>query len=491
MFNLPLRVVAKQKLSAAAASVTFNDFSGIPSGTRHLAVIWNGRTVEAVVASDTNIRFNGDTGSNYNRQILRGTGSTTAAARGTGSGDSFAGATPGASAAANAFGGGMVVIPHYANTANHKVGLGISGAAEERVQASAFRWANTGAITSVTVFDSGNNNFVANSIFLLCAVDERYLVEQQNLSADGTVTFSTIPQTPGDLVCIGYCRTDRAAVSDDIDVSVNADTTDANYARQRLSGSGATTAAAAAADRAVIEAVPGDSAAVNAFGAFVVAISQHANGVKQPHILAVSGYHESSGPNSNVAVASGRRANIAVYTSLAFNPGAGGTNFKSGSLFSLYHVPKRLVSYTKLTADAASVTHAAPSGYEALVRSTFTRSDEVAATDTVETSFNNDTTDANYDTQTLTGDGSTVAAAQSAASRQSAVVPAASAAANVFGGGESLIPAYTETDRHKHALSIDGAADDIVALRSMRWENTAAITEIDETLAGGSNFEGN
>lgn len=493
MFSLPLRVLGKTKLSAAAASVTFTlaDYT-IPSGTRHLAIIANCGMNGTADVSNIYARYNGDTAGNYSYQRLTGIASTAAAVRADAQTE-----TRWALCRQNTTGqlttdisSFMAVIPHYAGTTGHKVTLAQGGGAEQTVSVLAGRWASAAAITSITCF--GDANFVAQSIFILCAVDERYLVEEQLLAADGTVTFSSLPQLDGDLVALGYVRTDRAATSDDIDVTVNADTTDANYARQRLSGSNTTTAAAAASDRAFIEGVPGDSATANVFGAFVLSISQHANGVKQPHILAVSGYHETSGPTSNVAAAAGRRANIAAYTSLLFAPGAGGTNFKSGSLISLYHVPKRLVSYKKLGADAASVTHeGVPQTYEALVESVFARSDRVAATDNVETSFNNDVTGANYDAQILTGDGSTVAAAQSAASRVSAVVPAASATANIFGGGVMLIPAYAETDRHKHSLSIDGAADDIVALRSKRWESTAAITEIDETPGTGPNFEGN
>ena len=319
-------------------------------------------------------------------------------------------------------------------------------------------------------------------------------MEEKNLSADGTVTFSTIPQAVAeDLVCIGYCRTDRVAVTDDVDLSANADTTDANYARQRLSGANTTTAAAAASDRAVIEQVPGDSATANAFGAFVVSISQHANAVKQPHIVVVSGYHESSGPTANVAVASGRRANVAAYTSLAFNPGAGGTNFKSGSLFSLYSAPKRLVAFNKLTADTASITHTVPSGYEALVESIFTRGDAGGdAIEGVNVSFNSDVTAANYDYQRLYGSGSTVTADQSAAGRELTTMPRAGAPANVFSGGYVLIPVYAETDRHKHTLVIDGApiTASYVLIRSTRWEDTAAITTIALTPGASTNFKG-
>jgi len=488
VFNLPLRVVGEQKFSAAAASVTFTlaDYS-IPSGTRHLAVIWNG--AKTATADMALLQVNADTGANYNEQLLVGTGAVAAAARVTGETSIRLGQAP---TGANLFGGGMIVIPYYAGAANHKATLSFGGEVENRIDAIAGRWANVAAITRIDILTS-SSTFVANSIFWLCAVDERYLVEEQLLAADGTVTFSSIPQLDGDLVALGFVRTDRAATSDDIDVTVNADTTDANYARQRLSGSNTTTAAAAAADRAFIEGVPGDSATANAFGAFVVSISQHANGVKQPHILAISGYHETSGPTSNVAVASGRRANIAAYTSLAFAPGGGGTNFKAGTLISLYHVPKRLVDYDKLTVDAASVTHASiPQTLEALVETVFARTDDAGAPEVAVTTFNNDVTGANYHNQQLYGSGSTVTAV-APNDRNWLNVCGGGETANVFGGGHILIPAYPETDRHKHALTISGnpgSVTPVVILRSGRWKNTAAITEIDLTPLLGTNFEG-
>ena len=486
---MPLKVIGEQKLSNAAAPVTFTlaDYT-IPSGTRHLAMIWNARATTG--GTSPTLQINNDGGANYNRQRLSGTGATADAGRLSGQIAIDLLPVVGLPATASVFGSGMVLIPHYANTANHKAVLSVAGANESEISAVAGRWASTAAITRLDLLLAGDT-FVANSIFLLCVVDEDYLIEEFNLSADGTVTFDNGIPTSGDLVGIGHCRTDRAATSDDVDLSMNSDVTDANYARQRLSGSSATAAAVAAADRALIEGVPGDSATANAFGAFVVSISQHANGVKQPHILAVSGYHETSGPTSNVAFASGRRANIAAYTSLLFAPGGGGTNFKSGSLFSLYHVPKRTLDSDTLTVDTATITHTVPSGYEALVESVFARSDVAAATDPIDVAFNNDTTAANYDGQALEADGASVAAGQSAASRRLAFIPGASAAANVFGGGVALIPAYTETDRHKHLLVMEGAADDILTLRSNRWENTAAITEIDLTPGTGPNFEGN
>lgn len=368
MFDLPLQVIAKTKLSGAAASVTFTlaDYT-IRAGTRHLAVIWN--AAKTATADMSLLRFNADTGANYNDQRLTGAAAVVSAARVTGGTSIQLGQAP---TGANLFGGGMFVITHYANTANHKAVLAIGGEVENRIDAIFGRWANTGAITSITILTS-SSTFVANSIFLLCVVDERYLVEEKNLSADGTVTFSIIPQLDGDLAAIGFVRGTTAAGEVNINMDVNADATDANYARQRMQALGAVTSAEAAADRQVAS-VTGDTATANAFGAFVVSISQHANGVKQPHYLAISGDHESGTPASAIRVVSGRRANIAVYTSLKFAESGGG-NLKSGSLISLYHVPKRVVDYDKLTVDAASITHTVPAGYETLVESVFARTD--------------------------------------------------------------------------------------------------------------------
>ena len=485
MFNPPLSVIGKQKLSGVAASVTFTlaDYT-IPAGTRHLAVIWNGgKTATQDMAL---LRFNNDSGANYNDQRLSGASTTASAARATGATSIQLGHTP---TGANLFGGGMFLIPHYAGAVNHKAILAVGGAVENRIDVLAGRWADASAITRIDILAT-SSTFVANSIFLLCAVDERYLVEEQLLAADGTVTFSSIPQLDGDLCAIGFVRTDGALALENINLTINGDTTEANYARQRLSGAATVADAAAAADREFIYQMPAANAVANAFGAFVISISQHANGVKQPHILTVSGSHESTGPYSFITVMSGRRANIAAVTSLAFAPGEGGTNLKSGSLISLYHVPKRLVDYDKLTVDAASVTHEVPSGLEALVESVFVRSDRGIAIDGLDVSFNNDVTAANYDSQILQGNGAVVSASQSAAARALGEIPAATAPANVFGGGVVLIPAHAETDRHKHFLTIVGPSDDYIDIHSMRWESLTAITEIDLTPGTGPNFEG-
>lgn len=474
-------------MGAAAASTTFtlSDYV-IPANTRHLALIWSASKTATEDAAL--LQFNGDTAGNYNYQTLKGAASTASAAR-TSAGTSIALAD--VPTGANLFGSGMAVIPHYANTANHKAVLVHGGAIENSVQVVAGRWANTTAITSITVLTT-SSTFVANSIFLLCAVDERFLVEEKNLAADGTVTFSTIPQAPGDLVCIGYSRSSNNTTGGDLTIiTVNDDTTDANYAEQRLSGSGTTTSAAATSLRRAGAAMPNDQETANAFGAFVQSVSQHANGVKQPHLLSVGGYHGGSSA-SQVDCFAGRRANIAAITSLKFEPD-NGTNFKSGGLFSLYHVPKRLVSYTKLAADAASVTHTVPSGYEALAETVFARSDGVAnGGEAFIGEFNGDTTAANYDRQTLEGEGATVTAAQSAANKALGYVLQDGSPANVFAGGLVLLPAYAETDRHKHSVGLSGytgPTTPLVQISSNRWENASAITSV-VLKPSSANFKG-
>src|SRR3990167_11371165 len=125
LYNLPLRVIAKTKLSAAAASISFTDFSGIPSGTRHLAVIFNGALT--VAGGTLLVQFNGDSGNNYNYQHVAGVGAVASAARTTAAASIECFGVP---TGANLFGGGMIVIPHYAGADNHKAVLTMGGAVE-------------------------------------------------------------------------------------------------------------------------------------------------------------------------------------------------------------------------------------------------------------------------------------------------------------------------------------------------------------------------
>ena len=236
----PLKVIETQTLGSSAASVTLPASGTIadlmPSGSRHVVVLINGITTSG--QQNLNVRFNGDSGNNYNTQGLDGAGSSASAFRQDAQAQTIITVM---GADSNEFGGGMLLIPHAFGTSNHKATLGFGGNVENIVRTTAGRWANTAAITSVTIL-LGGNSLDAGTVIKLCVVDEDYLYHATDgeviLGSDGTFTFDSLPDAAGDISVIGYMRSDRSATDDNVLVELNADTTATNYHMQRLLGLG-------------------------------------------------------------------------------------------------------------------------------------------------------------------------------------------------------------------------------------------------------------
>ena len=135
--------LATVTLASTATSITF---SLIPATYRDLVLVLNGKSTSA--ASETRIRINSDTGSNYSLVRL-GASSTTAF--------SDAGTTNYLNVAVMDTTDGfqaMVQIMDYSATDKHKTFLERtqrSGLGE--VLAIAGRWANTAAITTIQVYN--------------------------------------------------------------------------------------------------------------------------------------------------------------------------------------------------------------------------------------------------------------------------------------------------------------------------------------------------
>jgi hypothetical protein len=155
--------LATVTLASAASSVVF---SNIPATYRDLILVYNG-TVAA--GATTGIRFNGDTGSNYNQVQMYGVGS--------GSGTSTSGSNetalnvgyPGTSRTQI-----IVQIMDYSATDKHKTTLSRSDNSAVVLAALAGRWASTSAITSITFRnndgESGLYNYLAGSTFSLYGI---------------------------------------------------------------------------------------------------------------------------------------------------------------------------------------------------------------------------------------------------------------------------------------------------------------------------------
>lgn len=300
------------------------------------------------------------------------------------------------------------------------------------------------------------------------------IVSASVLSAEG------IPQLSGDVVIIANLRGNHIADEVDLVATLNNDSTDGNYARQYMRGDDSTSSAASGSDRNV-GTCPAAGAAASVFGAFTQTISNSSGITNDPHGIAISGHSE------QVQVTSSRRNNIEGLTQYKLSPSLG-SGFLAGSMLSAYHVPKNVIAYKKLETAAATVTLAVSGDYRNCKITAYARTTETAATSGLDIQLNSDTTATHYDRQRLDGDGTSVTAAQSASDRTLYQIPGASATANVFGGGSTTLFEYAKTDRHKHLLSTAGAANDVVELNSMRWEDTSAVTQIVLSVSGGTNF---
>lgn len=118
MNGLPVRL-ADSTLAADAASI---DFQSIPAIYAHLYLECYLRGTNAAAFIPMNIRFNNDTGANYDNQTLQGSAAVASATEAFAQTVSFIAYAPanGAAGGANLFNAVTVDIPHYANTANNK-----------------------------------------------------------------------------------------------------------------------------------------------------------------------------------------------------------------------------------------------------------------------------------------------------------------------------------------------------------------------------------
>ena len=157
-------LIASNVLGSSAASVTF---SSIPATYRDLIVV-----VEASSsgASNTNGRltFNSDTGNNYNWVLMIGDGSSATSASSSNTSNIII--LESATSTRRVL--GIAQIQDYSATDKHKSTLGRYGNAATATTAAAGRWANTAAITSVTIeaFSGTGLQWASGSSFYLYGI---------------------------------------------------------------------------------------------------------------------------------------------------------------------------------------------------------------------------------------------------------------------------------------------------------------------------------
>lgn len=157
--------IADNLLGASAANI---DFTGIPSGYAHLLVVGSARCDNAASQSLL-LRFNNDSGANYDYELISASAASTAAA------ETFAATgmricfIPGTGATAGYFSSFLCLIPNYAGTTSDKEVFSIhsnrtgttTGTMFLGMQAAAWRTTAT-AINRLT-FLSAAGNLIAGS----------------------------------------------------------------------------------------------------------------------------------------------------------------------------------------------------------------------------------------------------------------------------------------------------------------------------------------
>jgi hypothetical protein len=156
--------LATVTLGGTASSVTF---SSIPATYRDLILVTSAKNASTTDTDNLNIRFNGDTGSNYSYVQMFGIGSDSG---GTGSGTEtnlrallFSGSTK------TYFANGVAQIMDYSATDKHKTVISRRDSVDDYTVAVAGRWANTAAITSV-VLTPVSGSLASGSTFNLFGV---------------------------------------------------------------------------------------------------------------------------------------------------------------------------------------------------------------------------------------------------------------------------------------------------------------------------------
>ena len=504
MYGLPTTTIAKTTLTSASDTVTLNidtsalSFSGGENDNpRHLIIRMNPRST--ATTGGVYMRFNGDTGNNYNYGDIYGHDTTEAyefredvtrfwvgmAVNDTGE-----------------YSVGEWIVPDAFSTRGHKTLLGVGSRDHGNygIQVIAGRWANTAALTSVTFWGDGTN-FDTNSYFELAVVDESYSIYESINTGAANFDKSSISAGDGDLVIVGSLKSAEATV-EELSVSLNNDNTESNYWRQRLNGHQAEIAAYANAVDLMGHTAGTANGHAEAFGGFVGFIPQYSdttnNGDRQ--ILGIAGTHvsdDASGHDNKheIALTSLRWDNTNAVTQVTVH-GRNTANFVADSMLSIYKVPKGLITRTEITSDTSSISFDVGDDYDHLELTGYIRTDRSASSDGLIMSLtphggSSDTTDSNYSSQELEGVGSTDTASSSTSDRTVATI-SGNGTANLFGAFSMFIPNYRLTDRHKASLSFSGEGDSSASgsyVRSNRWANTAEIHSIVLTPNAGSNFK--
>jgi hypothetical protein len=157
-----------QTVTVGSGGVSNITFGSIPSTYTHLQIRYIARN--SSLSSNTIMRFNGDSGSNYSTHYFLGDGSSASAGAETSSAYIYADIL---SATSTSYASTIIDILDYANTNKYKTSRGFSGLdmnGSGTVWSVSGSWRNTGAITSITFSIGAGFNFAQYSHFALYGI---------------------------------------------------------------------------------------------------------------------------------------------------------------------------------------------------------------------------------------------------------------------------------------------------------------------------------
>jgi hypothetical protein len=138
-------------------------FASIPATFRDLVIITN---TDNTAQADYYLRFNGDTGNNYNRATIQGTGSV--ASQNLSNNAAFMRLNGNGDLATDFSHTAIIHINEYSRTDRHKNVLARTNSTHG-VDATSGRWASNSAVTSVTIYPS-TGSFELGSTFALYGI---------------------------------------------------------------------------------------------------------------------------------------------------------------------------------------------------------------------------------------------------------------------------------------------------------------------------------
>jgi hypothetical protein len=151
-----------------ADTATIDTGATISGGFSDLRVVILARTAQAAASSALFLRFNNDSGANYDDEFIQVSQATVVGSATAGSTSVNIIIVPGTSGAASSFGVWEIFIPQYAATVVHKTGSAIGGFADSTIANSrhrtcTFRWRSTAAINRVSIVANDASNLITGT----------------------------------------------------------------------------------------------------------------------------------------------------------------------------------------------------------------------------------------------------------------------------------------------------------------------------------------